>query len=133
MKTTLANLMLALTLQAQAKDFKSFVQVLNKVEANGQKKGVKPGDCGRAIGPLQIHYKYWQDALEADPSIGGKYSDCNKWGYSVKVVRAYLSRHVPDALRSMDYKKMARVHNGGPTGHQTVATLSYWEDFKKNL
>jgi hypothetical protein len=40
MKTTLATLMLALTLQAQAKDFKSFVQVLNKVEANGQKKGV---------------------------------------------------------------------------------------------
>jgi hypothetical protein len=133
MKTTLAILVLALALKSEAKDFHTFVQVLNKVEARGQKKGVKPGDNGRALGPLQIHYKYWLDALEADPSIGGKYSDCNKWGYSVKVVRAYLSRHVPDALRSMDYKKMARVHNGGPTGHQTVATLSYWEDFKKKM
>ena len=133
MKTALITLALLATLQAQAKDFKSFVQVLNKVEAKGQKKGVKPGDNGRAIGPLQIHYKYWLDALEADPSIGGKYSDCNHWSYSVKVVKAYLSRHVPDALQRMDYKKMARVHNGGPSGHLEVATIRYWEEFKRNM
>ena len=124
---------LAALMLAQAKDFKSFVQVLNKVEAKGQKTGVKPGDGGRAIGPLQIHYKYWFDALEADPRIGGKYSDCNKWGYSVKIVKAYLSRYVPDSLHTLDYKKMARVHNGGPSGHRKVATIPYWEEFKRNL
>jgi len=92
MKTALITLALLATLQSQAKDFKSFVQILNKVEAKGQKKGVKPGDNGRAIGPLQIHYKYWRDAMQADPSIGGRYADCTQWSYSVKVVKAYLSR-----------------------------------------
>ncbi len=133
MKTALITLALLATLQSQAKDFKSFVQILNKVEAKGQKKGVKPGDNGRAIGPLQIHYKYWRDALEADPSIGGKYSDCNRWSYSVKVVKAYLSRYAPDAIRRMDYKTLARIHNGGPSGHLEVATVPYWLEFKRNL
>lgn len=133
MKTTLVILMLSITFQNQAKDFKSFVKVLNKVEAKGQKKGVKPGDNGRAIGPLQIHYNYWQDALDANPSMGGNYSDCNQWSYSVKVVKAYLRRYVPDALQAMDYKKMARVHNGGPSGYNKVATFLYWEEFRKNL
>jgi hypothetical protein len=133
MKTTLVIVALLATLQCQAKDFKSFVQVLNKVEAKGQKTRVKPGDNGRAIGPLQIHVKYWRDALEADPSIGGKYSDCNKWSYSVRVVRAYLSRYAPEAVRRMDYKTLARIHNGGPSGHLEVATVPYWEEFKRNL
>ena len=29
------------------------------------------GDGGKAIGPYQIWYSYWQDAVEYDPSIGG--------------------------------------------------------------
>lgn len=133
MKTALITLALLATLQSQAKDFKSFVQILNKVEAKGQKKGVKPGDNGRAIGPLQIHYKYWCDAMQADPSIGGRYADCNQWSYSVKVVKAYLSRYAPDAIRRMDYKTLARIHNGGPSGHLEVATVPYWLEFKRNL
>jgi hypothetical protein len=33
----------------------------------------------------------------------------------------------------MDYKKMARVHNGGPSGYLEVATIRYWEEFKRNM
>ena len=133
MKTLVALAITGLLCQAQAKDFKVFVKTINIVEAKGQKTNVKPGDNGRAIGPMQIHYEYWLDAVSADPSIGGKYSDCNKWSYSVKVVQAYLKLHAPKAFQRMDYQTLARIHNGGPNGHIWHSTVSYWERFKKAM
>lgn len=125
------------TLSAKAaetdKEFNRFAKAINHVEAKGKRHQVRPGDGGKAIGPLQIHKSYWHDAVQSNPSLGGSYSDCKGWDYSVRVMRAYLMRYAPDALASKDWHILARVHNGGPTGHSEKATKKYWSKVKKVL
>jgi len=87
------------------------------------------GDGGRAIGPFQIHRAYWQDAVAHDPSIGGVYSDCKDEAYARRVVLAYLSRY----CKSWSDEAVARIHNGGPSGHTRKSTVKYWRKVEKNL
>jgi hypothetical protein len=89
---------------------------------------VPTGDNGKAIGPFQIHKAYWQDS-----GVRGSYSQCTNYDYSLKVVTAYLNRYAPDAVKSNDFEKLARIHNGGPQGHKKQATLGYWAKVKKAL
>jgi hypothetical protein len=97
------------------------------VESGGQ-EGWIVGDGGAALGPLQIHRGCWTDALEHDPSIGGKYEDCENIEYSLKVFRAYMARYcVPHRIGDMPYDEAAaRIWNGGPRGHRKNATVGYW-------
>ena len=88
------------------------------------------GDNGKAIGAYQIHYAYWKDAVDYDPSIGGKYSDCKDPKYARRIVRSYLSRYVPKGGWNID--TVSRIHNGGPKGHTKSATRKYAEKVKKN-
>ena len=88
------------------------------------------GDNGRAIGAYQIHYAYWKDAVDYDPSIGGKYSDCKDPKYARRIVRSYLSRYVPKGGWNID--TVSRIHNGGPKGHNKSATRKYAEKVKNN-
>jgi hypothetical protein len=114
-------------------DFNRFALAINCVEADGKRHQVNQGDGGRAIGPLQIHQSYWKDALQANPSIGGSYADCEKWDYSVRVMRAYLTRYAPNSMAKKDWAVLARIHNGGPTGYKEKATKKYWEKVKKAM
>ena len=91
------------------------------------------GDGGRAIGPFQIHRRYWLDAVESDPSIGGRYEDCRDRAYAEKVVIAFLKRHAPEAWRAADAETLARVHNGGPKGASKASTEPYWRKVRKAL
>ena len=45
------------------------VKAIHKVESGGR-VGKILGDNGRALGPLQIHYANWKDAISFDKSIG---------------------------------------------------------------
>src|SRR5690606_21438428 len=74
------------------------------------------GDGGLAIGPYQIHRVYWLDAVEAEPSLGGRYEDCRRRGYAERVIAAYMRRYVPEAWEAADAEVVARTHNGGPQG-----------------
>ncbi len=94
---------------------------------------VPDGDGGKAIGPFQIHFLYWQDALQAEPSLGGSYQDCRRRAYAERVVAAYMQRWVPDAWATGDAEVIARVHNGGPKGAEIAATLGYWERVRVRL
>lgn len=109
-----------------------FVKAIHKVETGG-KVGKVLGDSGAALGPLQIHRVYWQDAVQYDKTIGGKYEDCADLNYSKKVVKAYLSRYVKKELEAGNWEVCARVHNGGLTGHKKQATIKYWEKVKREL
>jgi hypothetical protein len=91
------------------------------------------GDGGRAIGPFQIHRRYWLDAVESDPSIGGRYEDCRDRAYAEKVVTAFLKRHAPEAWLAADAEALARTHNGGPKGASKAATAPYWRKVRKIL
>ena len=121
----------ALSINAANLDNK-FVHALHMVESGGR-VGKIVGDNGRALGPLQIHKSYWQDAVTFDDTIGGSYSDCTKLDYSIKIVNAYLNRYAQNAILSNDYKKLARIHNGGVKGNNKEATIEYWNKVNKYL
>lgn len=111
-----------------------FLNALCQVESGG--KNVV-GDKGKAIGVMQIHKSYWQDAIQFDPSIGGSYSDClNSPTYSRKIVVAYLTRY---ASQNATYEELARIHNGGCKimhKKKTTAwnnTTNYWIKIKKEM
>lgn len=122
--TTLAFYLIFISF-AQAEFPNGFVAAINLTETGG-KSGPILGDGGAALGPLQIHRIYWQDAIKYDRSIGGRYEDCSDLGYSIKVMDAYMRRYAPAAYRDGDCEKMARIHNGGPAGHRKNATVRYW-------
>lgn len=104
------------------------LDAIEQVESGGKVNAV--GDNGRAIGPMQIHRVYWQDAVEHDPSIGGSYSDCRDPQYARRIVRAYMDRYAP---RGASDETLARIHNGGPKGHRKDATIKYWVKVRKRL
>ena len=88
------------------------------------------GDGGKAIGPYQIWYSYWQDAVEYDPSIGGVYRDCMRKDYAERIVWAYWCRYAPQGASIQD---LARIHNGGSRGYKNPKTLKYWDRIKQAL
>lgn len=128
MKTTLT--ILFITAAAATADLPAgFIDALHRVETGGR-LGAVIGDGGAARGPLQIHRGYWQDAVEYDRSIGGRYEDVADLRYAARVVDAYMRRYAKRAYRDGDSATMARIHNGGPSGHRKAATLRYLKKFQ---
>jgi soluble lytic murein transglycosylase-like protein len=101
---------------------------IRQVESGGNDNAV--GDQGRAIGPYQVWEIYWKDAVEYDKTIGGSYKDCYNPEYAKRVVIAYLSRYAPKNATAED---LARIHNGGPSGHKKSATIKYWKKVEKEM
>ena len=104
-----------------------------QVESNCDSTAV--GDNGNAIGAYQIWYAYWYDAVEYDPSIGGKYEDCYNKDYSEKIINAYWKRYANEKRlgRKVTDEDRARIHNGGPNGYKKKATVGYWSDVKGKM
>jgi hypothetical protein len=109
-----------------------FVRAIHQVETGGRTGAIK-GDQNRALGPLQIHKAYWQDAVSYDKTIGGRYEDCADLAYSVRVMTAYLNRYQKTAIQKNDFQTLARVHNGGLNGAKKAATNGYWAKVAGNL
>lgn len=85
------------------------------------------GDGGKAIGPYQIHRGYWADAVRFDPSLSpAGYQACRSEPYARRVVVAYLTHYAGKHATPGTY---ARIHNGGPKGATTRATLPYLRRF----
>jgi hypothetical protein len=109
----------------------ALLDAIRRVETGGCKDPANAvGDGGKAIGPFQIHRAYWQDAVEHDPTIGGKYSDCKDEKYARRIVRAYMARYAPKGASD---EVMARMHNGGHKGHLKSSTLAYWAKVQKEM
>jgi len=106
----------------------NLLDAMYTVESNRGR--VLVGDEGKAIGPYQIWRAYWQDAVEFDKTIGGKYEDCMNKAYAEKIVRAYWKRYAP---KGATIEQLARIHNGGPKGHTRSATLKYWKKIVKEM
>lgn len=112
-------LLLALAATTHAAPPDSFWRALHLVETSGR-HGAIIGDNGAALGPLQIHRRYWQDAR-----VSGRYEDCADLAYSIKVASSYLKKYAPKAWEAGDVTTLARIHNGGPAGARKAATLAY--------
>ena len=99
------------------------------------------GDGGSSIGPYQITLAYWSAAEEYDSSLGdnGKsYDSCKGPGsfqYSKMVIQAYMDLYAtPSRLRRpVTDEDIARIHNGGPNGHDDPNTLGYWQNVQQHL
>jgi len=117
MKKTLLALLFALP--AYSAPPESFWKALHHVETSGRLGPIK-GDNGAALGPLQIHRIYFQDS-----GVKGSYSQVAELAFARRVATAYFKRYAPRAWAAGDVVTLARVHNGGPSGHRKQSTLAY--------
>jgi len=117
--------LLALASASHAAPPESFWRALHQVETSGR-HGAILGDNGKSLGPLQISRAYWKDAR-----VGGSYSQVTSIVYARRVVTAYLKRYAPAAWAKGDVATLARIHNGGPTGHKKTATLGYADKVRR--
>ena len=131
-KTILLTLLVSTSTLCATQVDPKLLHALHMVEASGR-TGPILGDNGHALGPLQIHRGYFNDAAEFDPSLGHDYSKCSDLEFSKRVVTAYLNRFAPKAVQTNDLRTLARVHNGGPGGVKNDQTLVYWNKVKNNL
>ncbi len=117
MKLLLA--LLALASASHAAPPESFWRALHQVETSGR-HGAILGDNGKSLGPLQISRAY-----HADSRVAGSYEQVTDLAYARRVATAYLKRYAPQAWEAGDVATLARIHNGGPTGHKKTVTLGY--------
>lgn len=117
-------LLLALCATAHAAPPDSFWRALHLVETSGR-HGPIVGDGGKALGPLQIHRAYHKDSR-----VPGEYSRVADLEYSKRVASAYFKRYAPEAWERGDVDVLARIHNGGLTGHKRASTLPYLQKFR---
>uniref|UniRef100_UPI002348EE61 Lysozyme n=1 Tax=Hirudo medicinalis TaxID=6421 RepID=UPI002348EE61 len=95
------------------------------------------GKCGMDVGslscgPYQIKKPYWIDCGKP----GGGYESCTKnKACSETCVRAYMKRYGTFCTggRTPTCQDYARIHNGGPRGCKSSATVGYWNKVQKCL
>jgi len=106
---------------------RELLDAIRHVETGGERNGGRDaiGDNGRSIGPYQIGRAYWLDSR-----VPGSWDDCRDTAYAERVMAAYWARYCPAALSANDMETLARVHNGGPSGHRKQATTGYWRKVK---
>lgn len=108
---------------AQDVQLRVLFDAIRTVETGGEERPEQAvGDGGRSLGPYQISRKYL-----ADSGVSGDWRRCRDVRFSETVMLAYWKRHCPEALRTRNFEILARIHNGGPTGHNKAATAPYWK------
>ncbi len=94
------------------------LDAIARIESHGDPHAV--GDGGRALGAYQIHRAYWEDGTGL-LGVNWPHRDAADPKKARRVVKAYLL-HYGNGKSLLD---MARIHNGGPHGHEKEATLCY--------
>jgi hypothetical protein len=102
------------------------LDAIAQVETRNDRRAV--GDGGRAIGPYQIRRAYWEDGTRF-LGVEWEYEEAFNAEKSREVVRAYLLHYG----KSESVLQLARIHNGGPKGHEKQATLPYARKIQKHL
>ena len=99
------------------------------IESGGNPLAV--GDNFKSLGMLQLQEKYVQDASEFAEKKW-KHTDALDEVTSIRIFRAYMERYATQERlgRPVTYQDIARIHNGGPNGHNKISTLKYWDKVK---
>ena len=109
-----------------------FAAIRQEESRNGQDL---VGDGGDSLGPMHIGRAYFQDACEY-----GKV----RWDYTRvvwsephcrQIMRWYWQRYVPKAYAARDWRTLAAVHQGGPSGHLnwTAVRNRYWAKVRRAM
>lgn len=108
------------------KCMKCICQVESNCNANiGCRWDVNSDSCG----PYQIKEPYWIDCGRP----GSDWRSCaNNMACAEQCVKAYMSRYGTYCTggRTPVCQDYARIHNGGPKGCQSSATVGYWDKVK---
>jgi len=99
-------------------DMERLLDAIARIESHCDPHAV--GDGGRALGVYQIHRAYWEDGTEF-LGVNWPHRDAADPQKARRVVKAYLLRYG----QGKSLLDMARIHNGGPHGHEKEATLRY--------
>lgn len=118
--------------------FEDLLDAIEWVESRGRADAV--GDGGNAVGSFQIWKIYVDDvnrimALRNWPERF-TYEDRLNKTKSRRIVTLYLQYYGKSVqvLSELEYFEcVARIHNGGPTGHKKECTKAYWENIKARL
>ena len=105
---------------------------MRKVESGGETHpNYAVGDSGRSIGPYQISYGYWLDAVRQTFRLReGTWLMCIFPSYAEKVILSYWRHYAPP---NATWEHLARIHNGGPNGPRRPETVAYWRKVSKHL
>jgi hypothetical protein len=80
-----------------------------------------------SCGPYQIKNPYWIDC----GSIGGDWQTCaNDMACASQCVRNYMARYGTYCAANPTCQDYSRIHNGGPLGCQSSATVGYWDKIR---
>jgi len=110
----------------------SLIMALITVESNGD--NFAKGDRGKALGCLQLHAAYVQDAAE-HAEMSWIHEDAYQRDVAVAIFMAYMDRYATEERlgRKPTAEDMARIHNGGPNGYKKSSTDAYWAKVKEQL
>jgi hypothetical protein len=101
-----------------ANDIEQLLDAIARIESHGNANAV--GDGGRALGAYQIRRAYWEDGTQL-LGVDWPHRDATDPKKARRVVKAYLLHYG----QGKSLLEMARIHNGGPHGHEKEATLPY--------
>jgi len=110
----------------------SLIMALITIESQGN--DFAKGDRGKALGCLQMHAAYVQDAAEHADTYW-VHEDAYQRDVAVKIFMAYMDRYatVERLGRQPTMEDIARIHNGGPNGYKKASTKAYWAKVKEQL
>jgi len=117
-------------IKKKQEQLKSFFEAIREVESGGDLYAV--GDDGKSHGPYQISKAYFADAVR-QLRREGWLAPQKPWPVAVynvntseELMLAYWRRYANDDLRSLNYERLYRIHNGGPRGHLKQSSLPAW-------
>ncbi len=99
-------------------DIERLLDAIARIESHCDPNAV--GDGGRALGVYQIHRIYWEDGTEF-LGVDWPHRDAADPQKARRMVKAYLLHYG----KGRSLLERARIHNGGPRGHEKEATLCY--------
>tara|TARA_B100000749_G_scaffold130477_1_gene100121 strand:+ start:1178 stop:1555 length:378 start_codon:yes stop_codon:yes gene_type:complete len=100
---------------------------IRQVETGGCADPSEAVGANGELGPFQIGYSYYLDALEHDSSLAGLEFEGVRDSHIARLIMiAYWERYAVEWTP----QELCRLHNGGPTKRNTDI---YWEKCKKFL
>jgi len=113
--------------------FLILIPILIAVESGGDANAV--GDRGAAVGCLQIHEIYVDDANRLTGKNTYTYEDRYNRKKSIEMVKIVLAHYAPVQIKSLhrldQIVVLARIHNGGPLGYLKTSTMGYADKIVK--